>query len=158
MVTREECLEQKRAYMREYTREKRKDPEWVERQRQASRDSKRRRYQADPEYRKKHAQATKEWRIRNKERLAVYRKRQQPIYDWKRRILARLKQFMGCSFCQWTGNPASLCWHHVQCKSFSVNTVSNRSWDSIFRELDKCIVLCQNCHAELHFGQRWAHE
>jgi hypothetical protein len=28
--------------------------------------------------------------------------------------------------------------------------LSNRSLDEIHREAEKCVILCANCHAELH--------
>ncbi len=31
-----------------------------------------------------------------------------------------------------------------------LRSLSNRKWESILIEAEKCILLCSNCHSELH--------
>jgi len=47
--------------------------------------------------------------------------------------------------------------HHVDPtnKLFSISShVKKVSWDAILNEMDKCIVLCSNCHDEFHYLER----
>jgi hypothetical protein len=74
----------------------------------------------------------------------------------RRKILrARALDYMGskCQICGYQRCMASLHFHHPDptAKEF---TVSSRltSWDRIQRELDKCVLLCANCHGEVHDG------
>ena len=54
--------------------------------------------------------------------------------------------------CGWTGNQAALQFHHTnpQKKDFIIGNVANRNWEIIKTELDKCILLCANCHSIRH--------
>ena len=58
----------------------------------------------------------------------------------------------GCSKCGWSGNQAALQFHHTksQEKDFNIGNVANKSWDSIKKELQKCVLLCANCHTIHH--------
>ena len=51
---------------------------------------------------------------------------------------------------------SALAFHHKNPtkKDFSIsrNGVTN-SWNSVKKELDKCILMCHNCHSELHETQ-----
>ena len=41
--------------------------------------------------------------------------------------------------------------HHVEAKEFALNASSmDRSWKSIVKEWEKCIMLCANCHRICH--------
>lgn len=41
--------------------------------------------------------------------------------------------------------------HHVEAKEFTLNSCSmDRSWKSIVKEWEKCIMLCANCHRICH--------
>ena len=76
----------------------------------------------------------------------------------------RAKQWMvdlkggRCLLCGYNNCVAALCFHHVEPdkKKFSLNatTVTKRATGELKRELAKCVLLCMNCHTELHAGIR----
>ena len=59
-----------------------------------------------------------------------------------------------CELCGYCKNYAALEFHHKDSstKSFQLDlrSLSNRNWDKVLEELDKCRLLCSNCHAEIH--------
>ena len=59
-----------------------------------------------------------------------------------------------CSRCGYRGNYSALEFHHVDPsrKSFSLDlrSLSNRRWLTILQEARKCILVCSNCHKEIH--------
>jgi hypothetical protein len=63
--------------------------------------------------------------------------------------------------CQTCGEdrPATLCFHHRDPseKSFALDgrTFANRKWEFVKEEVDKCDLLCHNCHNVLHYGDSW---
>jgi hypothetical protein len=52
-----------------------------------------------------------------------------------------------CEHCNET-NPVVLEFDHKnpEEKSFSIGDRSNRTWDTVYKEIQKCRVLCANCH------------
>ena len=56
--------------------------------------------------------------------------------------------------CGYARNIAALTWHHRDPKSkkfeLDMRSLSNRSDAAIRIELEKCDLLCANCHAEIH--------
>lgn len=59
-----------------------------------------------------------------------------------------------CKLCGYNKYIGALDFHHVNpsTKEFSISTLRTYSWDKLKKELDKCICVCKNCHAEIHFG------
>lgn len=59
-----------------------------------------------------------------------------------------------CSTCGYNKNLSSLVFHHLDPTKKDIHldarTLANNSIDIINKELDKCILLCHNCHHELH--------
>ena len=75
------------------------------------------------------------------------------IMRW-RRIKVKAIEYKGgaCCFCGYKGHPAALQFHHEDPlqKDVAWNKLRLRSWDKITYELDKCVLLCANCHAVVH--------
>ncbi len=59
-----------------------------------------------------------------------------------------------CGSCGYNKNISALEFHHVnpKTKNFNIDarTISNLSMDKIRIELAKCVLICSNCHRELH--------
>ncbi len=77
----------------------------------------------------------------------------------KRRLRVRemAKQFLGgkCKVCGYDRCLQAMDVHHLDPtkKSFGISAKGyTRSWDAIRSELDKCVLLCANCHREIHAG------
>ena len=87
------------------------------------------------------------------------------MYDTSKNYLYELKikciLYKGgkCERCGYDKCPRSMDFHHVDPtqKDFSLgdrnpNTNKNgtKKWESVCIELDKCLLLCRNCHSEVH--------
>ena len=70
----------------------------------------------------------------------------------KRKIILVNRLGGKCSICGYSINLAALVFHHKGNKHFQldVRSLSNRRIESINSEVSKCILLCNNCHAEVH--------
>ena len=59
-----------------------------------------------------------------------------------------------CTICGYKKNIAALVFHHTDSneKDFKLDmrSLSNRKLESVLMEISKCILVCANCHAELH--------
>ncbi len=60
-----------------------------------------------------------------------------------------------CNICGYNRCARALVFHHADpnTKDFGVTGFSV-SWETTKTELDKCVLLCANCHAEVHEGVR----
>ena len=73
----------------------------------------------------------------------------------RKKIKTDLINHMGgkCSVCGYNKCHAALEFHHLDPtqKEFSPST-NSKSWDKILVEAEKCILVCANCHREIHNG------
>ncbi len=59
-----------------------------------------------------------------------------------------------CYLCDYNKCDRSLVFHHVEAskKDFIVSASIRYSWKRVKKELNKCVLLCRNCHGEVHAG------
>ena len=58
-----------------------------------------------------------------------------------------------CYRCGYNKSNAALTFHHLDPKEkeFTISHKGKiRPWEELKKELDKCVLLCHNCHAEVH--------
>lgn len=83
-------------------------------------------------------------------------KRRSNLATLKRKKLQKNKaiQHLGgkCSKCGYDEHPEILVFHHVGGKQFNISHRLKLSWDKLRIELDKCVLLCPNCHALVHIN------
>jgi hypothetical protein len=56
-----------------------------------------------------------------------------------------------CSLCGYESQQCVYDFHHLRKKEFSISKkLGTYSWEKILEESKKCIMVCANCHRELH--------
>ena len=99
--------------------------------------------------REKIRQYEREWYKKNKD------KRQACNEKWQQKQIAayqELKKNLFCSFCK-ESDPVCLEFHHTdpKQKDMAVSVAAARfSTKRLMREIEKCVVLCANCHRKEH--------
>lgn len=73
----------------------------------------------------------------------------------RRKVKAMSVEYKGgkCSICGYNKCIDALDFHHLDPKIKEFNPSDNghtRSWEKQKIELDKCILVCSNCHREIH--------
>lgn len=85
-------------------------------------------------------------------------KRSEAVKRWRSNTKTRIVKAMGgaCVICGYNRCQSSLHLHHLdQSKkefSFSSIRANCKSWSKIVEELRKCVLVCANCHGEIHEG------
>lgn len=82
----------------------------------------------------------------NKELVAAYRR--------KVKKMAIIYKGGECIVCGYSRCADALSFHHTnpESKDFQISSGNTYAWSTVKDELDKCVLLCQNCHSELHAG------
>lgn len=74
------------------------------------------------------------------------------------KLKKRMLDYKGncCSICGYkSNNPRNLVFHHISDKKFELSDSYSyiKAWETIKTELDKCILVCQHCHNDIHVQQ-----
>jgi hypothetical protein len=78
----------------------------------------------------------------------------QTLRAYKRKL--HLVELAGgqCSSCGYSKNIAALEFHHLNPDEkegkLDMRNLSNRTMDFLLKEFSKCVLLCSNCHREVH--------
>lgn len=91
--------------------------------------------------------------------LATRRSGLHPVTVFRQKMKRRALAAMGdvCAGCGLREPVDALEFHHLDphTKEFGISTEGiPRRWDKIVAELAKCVLLCANCHREVHAGAR----
>jgi hypothetical protein len=95
----------------------------------------------------------KEYNRQHYLKIRVYRRDE--VLDRQRFIRGRVRELkveLGCSLCGYNKCARALQFHHLSGKDENVARMAaqGRSMKRILEEIDKCVCVCANCHAELH--------
>jgi len=73
----------------------------------------------------------------------------------KRNMVAEIKLASGCMDCGYNTNALALEFDHRPGtkKNATVASLMYRSWDIILEEINKCDIVCSNCHAIRTFSR-----
>jgi hypothetical protein len=83
--------------------------------------------------------------------LAQEKKDRKEFLEYRRSLTNEIKSRYGCQCCE-EKEPVALDFHHLEEKEFHVSEMLKRNMPSIISEINKCIVLCANCHRKFHAG------
>ena len=67
---------------------------------------------------------------------------------------AALVEYKGgeCCICGYAGCNGALDFHHTGEKNFDISSKRDISLEKLKKEADNTIIVCRNCHAEIHAG------
>lgn len=80
----------------------------------------------------------------------------EPVSVWRKNLKRRATALFGnkCCVCGYNRCLAALEFHHLDPskKDFSISSAyaSPKKWATIVQELEKCVLVCSNCHREIH--------
>tara|TARA_R110001632_G_scaffold117708_2_gene229864 strand:- start:1222 stop:1680 length:459 start_codon:yes stop_codon:yes gene_type:complete len=67
-----------------------------------------------------------------------------------RSFVRRVKSIYGCSVCGYKKSLMALHFHHTGPKRGEISTMLGYSRKSLKEEIRNCILVCSNCHCEIH--------
>jgi DNA-binding CsgD family transcriptional regulator len=81
--------------------------------------------------------------------------RSESVIEWRKRTKQKLIEYKGgeCELCGYKKSSRALQFHHLnpEEKDFGISGKSV-SFEKLKVEVDKCILVCSNCHSEIHDG------
>ena len=106
---------------------------------------------------KKHLEHCRQYYLDNK---AASRRRGRKYAAVKRVRITKILQELkvnGCAICGYNKSPVALDFHHAnpKDKKFLLNAANlSRADYLIVEELNKCVLVCANCHRLLHYAEK----
>lgn len=95
-------------------------------------------------------------KVKNKTKLneeEIKKNNSNNVIEWRRRAKIKLVEYKGgkCERCGYDKCIKALEFHHLNPKEKDF-TISGKSWsfERLKKEVDKCILVCSNCHSEIH--------
>lgn len=81
------------------------------------------------------------------------------VISGKKATIAKYKIDKGCNRCGYNKHWAALQFHHTNPneKDFNIAVSMSLPLDVLFKEINKCEVLCANCHAIEHSSHKYSH-
>lgn len=67
--------------------------------------------------------------------------------DAKRNYLRSYKEYRGCHDCKQKFPHYQLQYDHKRAKEKNLADMVSSSWKALYAEMDKCDVVCSNCHS-----------
>lgn len=84
------------------------------------------------------------------------------VTNRRRKIKEELVAYKGgkCEICGYDKCIDALTFHHInpEEKSFGISNGNIKNLSALKKEADKCILLCANCHAEIHYKKKMEKE
>ncbi len=84
-------------------------------------------------------------------------KNYQRVKSHRQKIKIKAIEYKGgkCEKCSYDKCKWALDFHHInkEEKDFNIARYGTLSWEKIKVELDKCIMVCANCHREIHYDE-----
>jgi hypothetical protein len=81
------------------------------------------------------------------------------VAQWRQRVKLKSIEYKGgkCQNCGYSRCVSALEFHHrdPHKKDFSITAGTCKAWHKIKIELNKCDILCANCHREKHTELGW---
>jgi hypothetical protein len=107
-----------------------------------------------PEQRAKQREYNNTWNEAHREQRREISKRvRQDLKDW----FVRYKRTLKCVSCS-ENHPACLDFHHINPshKEYDIALMVQRGFNKnrIIAEMQKCAVLCANCHRKIHWDEK----
>jgi hypothetical protein len=80
-------------------------------------------------------------------------------YEWEKTLIRKIQvvELLGgkCHICGYDKYYGALHLHHIdpEQKEMSWKAMRVCSWEKMIKEVNKCVLICSNCHAEIHAKQ-----
>lgn len=78
------------------------------------------------------------------------------VKQWRQKVLAGIKSAFKseCGICGYNKCLSALDLHHLDssAKEFNISSGDVNNWAALCAEAQKCVLLCSNCHREVHYG------
>jgi DNA invertase Pin-like site-specific DNA recombinase len=92
--------------------------------------------------------------IENKPKIERKKQLVNGVIEWRKRVKLKLVEYKGgvCEKCNYNKCINALEFHHLD-PSEKDFTISGKSWsfEKLKKEADKCILVCNRCHTEIHY-------